>query len=60
MRKFYLRTDHEIKTFSMINPNLGGIGHEVHYGKRDQKGRKKMCYFFKNFYGLGKLLLFLQ
>ena len=44
----------------MINPNLGGIGHEVHYGKRDPKGRKKMCYFFKNFYGLGKLLLFLQ
>ena len=44
----------------MINPNLGCIGHELQYGKRDQKGRRKLCHFFKNFCGFGKLLLFLQ
>ena len=45
----------------MINPNLGGIGHEVGaLWKKRSKGKEKMCYFFKNFYGLGKLLLFLQ
>ena len=60
MGKFYLRTDQEILTFFMINPNLGGNGQGLHYGKRNEKGRKKLCYFNFNFYGLGKLLLFLQ
>ena len=44
----------------MVNPNLGGKGQRLHYGKRNQKGKEKLCYFLKNFYGLGKLLLFLQ
>ena len=59
MGKFYLRTDQEILTFFMINPNLGGNGQGLHYGKRNEKGRKKLL-LFKKFYGLGKLLLFLQ
>ena len=41
----------------MINPNLGGNGQGLHYGKRNQKGRKKTVLLFKNFYGLGKLFL---
>ena len=41
----------------MINANLGGNGQGLHYGKTNQKGRKKLL-LFKNFYGLGKLLLF--
>ena len=45
MGKFYLRTDQEILTFFMINPNLGGNGQGLHYGKRNEKGRKKLCYF---------------
>ena len=60
MGKFYLRTVQEISTFFMINPNLRGNGQELHYGKRNLKGRKKLCYFFKSLYWLGKLLLFLQ
>ena len=46
MGKFYLRTDQEILTFFMINPNLGGRGQGLHYGKRNEKGRRKLCYFF--------------
>ena len=45
MGKFYLRTDQEIVTFFIINPNLGGNGQGLHYGKRIEKGRKKLCYF---------------
>ena len=35
----------------MINPNPGGNGQGLHYGKRNQKGRKKLCYFLKIFMG---------
>ena len=45
MGKFYLRTDQEILTFFMINPNLGGNGQGLHYGKRNEKGRKKLLLF---------------
>ena len=31
--KFYLRTDQEILTLFMINPNLGANGQGLHYGK---------------------------
>ena len=34
----------------MINPNLGGNRQGLHYGKRNQKGREKQCYFLKSFF----------
>ena len=51
MWKFYLRTDQEILTFFMINSNLSSNRQGLHYGKRNEKGRKKMYYyyFFSNF-----------
>ena len=49
-----------INLFFMISPNLGSNGQGLLYGKRNEKGRKKLFYSFLNFDGLDKLLLFLQ
>ena len=35
----------------MINPNLRDNVQQLHYGKRNLKGRKKLCYFLKIFIG---------
>ena len=35
MGRFYLRMDHEIPVYFMINPDLVGIRQGLHYGKRN-------------------------
>ena len=43
----------------MINPNLGGNGKGLHYGKSNQKGRKNCVTFFLIFNNKTHVILFL-